>query len=150
MATKKEKEKFPNQIPPLKNYGGVRLIQKRLERSGTLEANREAVAYALLSMANTKLSDIMEWDSSGNVMVKASKDIPEYALHAIKKLTSRTDRDGNSYIEIELHDKVQVLRLLAKASGLLDGGDNGDKPSVIGINIKAPTMIDVNDEDEGN
>jgi len=96
LATKKEKEKFPNQIPPLKNYGGVRLIQKRLERSGTLEANREAVAYALLSMANTKLSDIMEWDSSGNVMVKASKDIPEHALHAIKKLTSRTDLEGNS------------------------------------------------------
>jgi hypothetical protein len=46
-----------------------------------------------------------------------------------------------------LHDKVQVLRLLAKASGLLDGGDNGDKPSVIGINIKAPTVIDVNDEE---
>jgi hypothetical protein len=130
----------------LKNYGGMRLIQKRLERSGTLEANREAVAYALLSMANTKLSDIMEWDSSGNVMVKASKDIPEHALHAIKKLTSRTDRDGNSFIEIELHDKVQVLRLLAKASGLLDGGENGDKPSVIGINIRAPsTVIDVDE-----
>ena len=85
MATKKDKEKFPNQIPPLKNYGGVRLIQKRLERSGTLEANREAVAYALLSMANTKLSDIMEWDSNGNVTVKASREIPEHALHAIKK-----------------------------------------------------------------
>jgi len=84
MATKKDKEKFPNQIPPLKNYGGVRLIQNRLERSGTLEANREAVAYALLSMANTKLSDIMEWDSNGNVTVKASRDIPEHALHAIK------------------------------------------------------------------
>jgi hypothetical protein len=146
MSIKKDKEKFPNQIPSLKNYGGMRLIQKRLERSGTLEANREAVAYALLSMANTKLSDIMEWDSSGNVMVKASKDIPEHALHAIKKLTSRTDRDGNSFIEIELHDKVQVLRLLAKASGLLDGGENGDKPSVIGINIRAPsTVIDVDE-----
>lgn len=141
MSIKKDKEKFPNQIPSLKNYGGMRLIQKRLERSGTLEANREAVAYALLSMANTKLSDIMEWDSSGNVMVKASKDIPEHALHAIKKLTSRTDRDGNSFIEIELHDKVQVLRLLAKASGLLDGGENGDKPSVIGINIRAPSSV---------
>ena len=98
-------------------------------------------------MANTKLSDIMEWDSAGNVTVKASKDIPEHALHAIKKLTSRTDREGNSYIDIELHDKVQVLRLLAKASGLLDGGENGDKPSVIGINIKAPTVIDVENED---
>jgi hypothetical protein len=36
--------------------------------------------------------------------------------------------------------------LLAKASGLLDGGENGDKPSVIGINIKAPNVIDVNED----
>lgn len=45
------KEKTIKRIPSLKNYGGVRTIQKTLERSETLAANREAVAYALISMA---------------------------------------------------------------------------------------------------
>jgi hypothetical protein len=117
-------------------------LQKNLERSTTLAANREAVSYTLLSIANTKPTDIMEWDSEGNIKVKASKDIPEHALQAIKsiKTVTKTDKEGNSYttIDIELWDKVGVLRILAKASGLLDSPDESDKPSVIGINVKAP------------
>lgn len=126
-------------IPPLTNWGGVRSVQRRLERSSTIMANKEAVAYALLSMANTKLTDIMTWDEHGNVTVKRSSDIPEHALHAIKNIRVRTDKDGVSTLEIELYDKVGVLRLLAKASGLLDNPDDGnEKPSVIDINVVAP------------
>ena len=125
-------------IPPLTNWGGVRSVQRRLERSSTIVANKEAVAYALLSMANTKLTDIMEWDDRGNVTVKRSSDIPEHALHAIKNIKVRTDKDGVSTLEIELYDKVGVLRLLAKASGLLDNPDDDNKPSVIDINVVAP------------
>ena len=130
-------------IPPLTNWGGVRSVQRRLERSTTIMANKEAVAYALLSMANTKLTDIMSWDEQGNVTVKRSSDIPEHALHAIKsvKVNSKKDSDGNVYstLDIELYDKVGVLRLLAKASGLLDNPDDGsEKPSVIDINVVAP------------
>jgi len=44
-----------------------------------------------------------------------------------------------STLDIELYDKVGVLRLLAKASGLLDNPDDGnEKPSVIDINVVAP------------
>jgi len=125
-------------IPPLTNWGGVRSVQRRLERSSTIVANKEAVAYALLSMANTKITDIMTWDESGNVTVKRSSDIPEHALHAIKNIKVRTDKDGVSTLEIELYDKVGVLRLLAKASGLLDNPDDDNKPSVIDINVVAP------------
>lgn len=126
-------------IPPLTNWGGVRSVQRRLERSTTILANKEAVAYALLSMANTKLTDIMTWDESGNVIVKRSSDIPEHALNAIKNVRVRTDKDGASTLEIELYDKVAVLRILAKASGLLDNPDDGsEKPSVIDINVVAP------------
>jgi hypothetical protein len=50
-------------------------------------------------------------------------------------------------LDIELYDKVGVLRLLAKASGLLDNPDDGsNKPSVIGINVLAPEDIEVKDE----
>jgi hypothetical protein len=90
-------------------------------------------------MANTKITDIMEWDEDGKIQVKASKDIPEHALQAIKSI--KVNKDGN--LELELYDKVGVLRLLAKASGLLDNPEESDKPSVIGINIKPPDVQDV-------
>jgi hypothetical protein len=139
MASRKQ----PTQIPSVAGWGGTRSI----ERSSTLAGNREAVAYALLCMANTKISDIMTWDESGNVTVKAAHQIPEHALTAIKSIKQKVDRDGNSTLEIELYDKVGVLRILAKASGLLDNPDESDKPSVIGINIKSPIsdIVDVKD-----
>ena len=52
-----------------------------------------------------------------------------------------------STLEIELYDKVGVLRLLAKASGLLDNPDNEDRPSVLGINVMAPDVTDVEPDD---
>ena len=132
------KSRLSEQIPSLKNWGGVRSIERRMERSSTIVANREAVAYSLLCLANTKITDIMEWDESGNVRVKPSSAIPEQALQAIKNIRVKTDREGNSTLEVELYDKVGVLRLLAKASGLLDNPDQDDKPSVIDVNVVAP------------
>jgi len=135
--------KQTNVIPPMTNWGGVRSVQRRLERSATILDNREAVAYALLCMANTKITDIMDWDEAGNVRVKRASDIPDHALQSIKKISVRTDRDGNNHLDIELYDKIGVLRLLAKASGLLDSPDQDDKPSVIDVNVVAPPMRDV-------
>ena len=133
------KSRVSEQIPSMKNWGGIRSVQRRLERSSTIVANREAVAYTLLCMANTKITDIMDWDEAGNVRVKRASDIPEHALQAIKKVSVKTDKDGNNTLEIELYDKVGVLRLLAKASGLLDNPDDGnDKPSVIDVNVISP------------
>ena len=133
------KSRVSEQIPSMKNWGGIRSVQRRLERSSTIVANREAVAYALLCMANTKLTDIMEWDEHGNIAVKPSSKIPEHALQSIKKISVKTDKDGNNTLDIELYDKVGVLRLLAKASGLLDNPDDGnDKPSVIDVNVISP------------
>ncbi len=132
-------KKMSEQIPSLKNWGGIRSVQRRLERSSTIMANKEAVAYSLLCMANTKITDIMEWDEAGNIKVKPSSSIPDHALQSIKNIRVKTDKDGNSTLELELYDKVGVLRLLAKASGLLDNPDDGsEKPSVIDVNVVAP------------
>ena len=140
------KSRVSEQIPSLKNWGGIRSVQRRLERSSTIMANKEAVAYSLLCMANTKITDIMEWDESGNVRVKPSSAIPDHALQSIKNIRVKTDKDGNSTLELELYDKVGVLRLLAKASGLLDNPDDGnEKPSVIDVNVVAPNP-EVRDE----
>lgn len=138
-------KKKGNSVPSVKGWGGVRNVVQRIERSQTIVANREAVAYSLLTMANTKITDIFEWDDNGNVRVKASSRIPENALQSIKSIKSRVDKDGSATIELELYDKVQVLRILAKASGLLDTPDDGQKPSVIGINIQAPEDAEVKD-----
>lgn len=139
--------RLKQQIPSLKNWGGVRSIQKRLERSPTITENREAVAYSLLCMANTKITDILTWDEEGNVKVKAASQIPDHALQAIKNIRVTKGKDGAQTLDIELYDKVGVLRLLAKASGLLDNPDDTDKPSVIGINVQAPEIVDVEDKD---
>jgi hypothetical protein len=139
--------RLANQVPSLKNWGGVRSVQRRLERSQTIIENREAVAYSLLCMANTKITDILTWDEEGSVKVKAASAIPDYALQAIKNIKVTKGKDGASTLEVELYDKVGVLRLLAKASGLLDNPDDGsEKPSVIGINVQAPEIEDAQEE----
>ena len=144
MAEEKIEKKTSGSYPSVRGWGGVRNVVQRIERSQTIVANREAVAYSLLTMANTKITDIFEWDEFGNVKVKPSNKIPEHALQSIKKISQRIDKDGNATIELELYDKVQVLRILAKASGLLDNPeDQSDKPSVIGINVKAPDIQDI-------
>ena len=138
--------RMASQIPSLNGWGGVRAVRNKLGRSDTLIQNREAVSYTLLCMANTKITDIMTWDAAGNITVKPADQIPEHALQAIKTIKQRTDKEGNSYLDIELFDKVGVLRLLAKASGLLDNPDSdSDKPSVIGINVQAPEVAEVHE-----
>jgi hypothetical protein len=137
-------------IPSLEGWGGIRSVSKKLERSQTIIHNREAVAYTLLCMANTKITDIMTWDKQGNIQVKPSDQIPEHALQAIKsvKVNERADKEGNitRTLDIELYDKVGVLRLLAKASGLLDAPQENEKPSVLGINVLSPDVVDVEEK----
>ena len=142
------KSRVSQQIPSLKNWGGVRSISRRMERSATIVENREAIAFSLLCMANTKITDILTWDEDGNVKVKAASAIPDHALQAIKNIKVTKGKDGAQTLDIELYDKIGVLRLLAKASGLLDNPDDGDKPSVIGINVQAPDIQDAEVKDD--
>ena len=131
-----------NVIPSLKGYGGTKPRVTELKKSNTIKQNKEAIATEMLCMATTSVRDIMDWDEYGNVRLKAAKDIPEYAHRAIKKVTSTISKDGASTVTVELNDKVQTLRTLAKAAGLLEVEQNMDKPSVIGFNVKAPVEIE--------
>ena len=49
-----------------------------------------------------------------------------------------TPTKNGPQIEVELHDKVSVLRVLAKATGLLEQEQDADKPSVVQINMSGP------------
>lgn len=133
------RRKMSDEYPVLAGWGGVKSVQRRLERTKTIIHNQEAIAYQLLAMGNTKITDVLDWDDEGNVRVKAASRIPEHALMAIKSVKATIGKDGSRQLEVELYDKVQVMRLLAKAAGLLDRVEDEDgKPSVIDVNVVAP------------
>jgi hypothetical protein len=128
-------------IPPLGRFGGVRMVQRRIGRSETLHQHKEAVAAELLSLGTANITDIVNLDGT----VKPLDQIPEHALRAIKRISA--NKDG---VTIEMFDKVAVLRVLAKASGMLDVEKNEDKPSIVGINMKGPTTTYEIEEDNGS
>jgi hypothetical protein len=139
MAEKKVKI---DKRPPLGRYGGVRPVQRKLKTSETLYKNKEHIAAELLTLGTSSIMDIMDLDGT----IKPLDQIPEYALRAIKKI--QVTKDG---VNIEMHDKVATLRVLAKAVGMLDGPEqNEDKPSIVGINMRGPTAeyMEVHDAEE--
>lgn len=139
MSRKKEDKIKP--IPPVGRFGGARMVQRRIGRSETLAQNKEAVAAELIAMGTARITDIIDIHTG---LVRPIEDIPDEALAAIKKVTV-----GQHGTTIEMFDKVSVLRVLAKASGMLDVEKNIDKPSIIGINMKGPdltTTYEVEDE----
>jgi hypothetical protein len=140
------RQRFPNVIPPLTNWGGIRTKLRQRQESAMIKANREAIAWDMLAIMGTSIRDIMTWDEDGNVKVKASNKIDDHAIRAIKSVRVRRDKDGGQTLEVELFDKVAVLRLLAKAAGLLDQAQEGDRPSVIGITVQPPDISDIEPE----
>ena len=117
---------------PLGRFGGVRMVQRRVGRSETLYQNKEMVAAELIALGTANITDIVNLDGT----IKPMEEIPDHALAAIKKISVR---EGN--VTIEMHDKVATLRVLAKASGMLDAEPHQEKPSIIGINMKGPAPV---------
>ena len=91
---------------------------------------RNAVLYVLEALAASEITDILSWDDAGNVVVKSSDSLPLRAKKAIKKI-----RVTGKSVEVEMHDKIATLRLLAKHAGLLEADQNMNRPTLIGINI---------------
>ena len=131
MARKEEDKIKP--IPPIGRFGGARVLQRRIGRSETLAQNKEVVAAELIAIGTAKITDIIDIHTG---QVKPIEEIPPEALAAIKKVTV-----GQYGTTIEMFDKVGPLRVLAKASGLLDVESNVDKPSIIGIHMKGPDIV---------
>jgi|TARA_R100001129_G_scaffold104616_1_gene71513 hypothetical protein len=123
--------------PPLDRFGGVRVVQRRIQKSEIIEQNKDGVAQELLDVARANITDIVHWTELGTMTVKDPKDIPEAAIKAIKKI-KLVQTSAGPQMEVELHDKVAVLRILAKASGLLEQQEDMDKPSVVGIVMQGP------------
>ena len=111
-------------------------IRKRLRGSSIIYDNREALAEAMLRLAGSKITDVVDIEG-GTVRLKDIDDIPEHALSAIKKIKITPTRNGDQ-VEVELIDKVRVLQMLAKSAGLLDQEKEIDKPSVVAIEMVMP------------
>ena len=127
-------------------FGGIRVVQRRIKKSEVIEHNKENVAQELIDIATVSIDDIVYWDDQGNVSVKDPKNIPKAAIKAIKKIKVTPTKIGPQ-LEVELHDKVSVLRTLAKASGLLEQQEDMERPSVVGIVMQGPEPTVINAEE---
>lgn len=102
--------------------------------SGGDEEERDAVLRELEALAASEITDVLTWDSEGNVEFLGSDALSHRARKGIKKVKVTPTRNGNS-IEIEMHDKMSALRLLAKHVGLLETNADINRPTLIGINV---------------
>ena len=111
---------------------------------------REAVTQELTALAASEITDVLFWDETGRVTLTSADQLEPRVRKAIKKVKVTPGRNGTS-IEVEMHDKIAPLRLLAKHTGMLDGVQDQNKPSVIGINLKGPAVTNyevIEDEPE--
>lgn len=134
---------------PTGRFGGVKKLEDRLRgRSEVIAQNKDGIAQTLIDIARANLTDVIEWNENGEVKVKASDDIPDSVAQAIKKLRVTRSKDGQPTLEIEMHDKVSVLRVLAKSAGLLEPvKEESSAPSVVGITMHGPEVVSVRKED---
>lgn len=123
-------------------------ITTRQARRDIQSANtdkREAVRQELEAIGAAQITDVVSWhlnaDGHPVVEVKPSDELSERARRSIKKIKVTPMEHGNQ-IEVEMHDKLSALRVLAKVEGLLDGSDDQDKrPSLVGINLRGPVQV---------
>jgi phospholipase C len=110
---------------------------------------REAVVQELEAIAAGEATDVISWDAMGQVQLKPSDQLSERAKRSIKKVKVTPNQYGNS-IEVEMHDKLAALRLLAKHRGLLEPNSDEQRPSMIGINVTGPKTTTYEVKDDGN
>ncbi len=115
----------------------IRKARKLLSK-GT-EDEREAVKQELECIGASEITDILSWNSAGQVTMNPTEKLSHSARKSIKKIKVTPTRNGSA-IEVEMHDKMAALRLLAKHHGLLDQTSDSNRPSVIGINLTGPEV----------
>lgn len=110
---------------------------------------KEAVKQELQAIAASNVTDVLQWTQSGGMTLLASKDIPVHVQKSIKKVKVTPNQYGNS-IEVEMHDKLSALRVLARYHGLHEpNSDSDSRPSILGINLKGPEVTTYEVLDDG-
>ena len=110
---------------------------------------KEAVKQELQAIAASNVTDVLQWTQSGGMTLLASKDIPVHVQKSIKKVRVTPNQYGNA-IEVEMHDKLSALRVLARYHGLHEpNSDSDSRPSILGINLKGPEVTTYEVLDDG-
>ena len=125
----------------MKSHSKISTRDARAVLSGADDGRKAAVLGELDALAAAEITDVLWWDTNGEVTVRSSEDLPDRMRKAIKKMKVRPTADGNE-IEVEMHDKLSALRLLAKHEGMLDAGSDSNKPTLIGINVKHAKAVE--------
>jgi hypothetical protein len=122
--------------------------QQRAALAGADVDKREAVVQELEAIGAGDITDVVNWDDLGQVFLTPSDKLSDRARRGIKKVKVTPTQHGNS-IEVEMHDKLSALRLLAKHRGLLEPNSDDQRPSMIGINVTGPktTTYEVLDDE---
>ena len=115
----------------------IRIRKARKDLQSLDAKKRDAVRGELEALAAAEITDVVSWDERGKVTFKGSEDLDSRARKAVKRVKVTTRQHGQN-IEIEMHDKIAPLRLLAKHHGLLEIDPNVNRPTLIGINLKGP------------
>lgn len=114
------------------------------------ENEKEAVKQELNAIAASNVTDVLRWNDTGFVTLKSSDEIPVHVQKSIKKVKITPNQYGNA-VEVEMHDKLAALRVLAKYHGLNEpNSDSDSRPSILGINMKGPvgTTYEVVEDDD--
>lgn len=86
------------------------------------EREKSETYKLIYSIAKTPISDIVDLEGR-TLIVKDLKEIPEFAVHAVKSIEyikKETQYGIDENIKIVLHDKLSALKLRAQMQGLID------------------------------
>ena len=85
------------------------------ERNQTLDLDEIRRRELVSQIATTKITDVISWDSAGNIVLRPSDHIPERAKVGI--VSVKRSKDGT--VEVKFADKVPAVRLSAQMDGQL-------------------------------
>jgi phage terminase small subunit len=94
----------------------LRIDEIRRRISERLEVDRNRVADELGEIAFANIADYLDFDSE-RITIKELRKLTRRKSRAIKTVRQRTSKDGETVIELELHDKLQAIEKLAKVLG---------------------------------
>lgn len=96
------------------------LVEVEVQRVRQIEISAQAVLQETAALALSSITDIVEWDETGRVTIKASDQIPAHAAAAVAKLNVGHDKAGNPNVVVEMHPKIRPLDLLGQHYNLWD------------------------------
>jgi len=104
--------------------------------------NQERVVQELGHIASSDITDVVSW-TGDMAMLKASEELPMQVRRAIKKVKITPGKYGNS-VEVEMHDKLSALRMMARVTGLNEPQqDESNRPTMIGIKLNLHKVEEV-------